>query len=96
MDFSLSAPAARPMKCLFRASKITDFLWETYMSGAFGFEKLCSEVAGLSRNEVKTRLLHFHGRLKMDFTEAYLDSLALDKLRHILLAALAVDARKRA
>jgi hypothetical protein len=66
------------------------------MSGEFGFEKLCSEVAGLSRNELKTRLLHFHGRLKMDFTEAYLDGLALDKLRHILLAALAVDARKRA
>ncbi len=66
------------------------------MSGELGFEKLCSEVAALSRNEVKTRLLHFQGRLKMDFTEDYLDGLALDKLRHILLAALAVDARKRA
>jgi hypothetical protein len=32
----------------------------------------------------------------MDFTEDYLDNLAIDKLRHILLAALAVDARKRA
>jgi hypothetical protein len=66
------------------------------MSGEYGFEKLCSEVAALSKNELKRRLLHFHGRLKMDFTEDYLDGLALDKLRHILLAALAVDARKRA
>jgi hypothetical protein len=66
------------------------------MSGEYGFEKICSDVAGMGKNEIKHRLLHFQGRLKMDFTEAYLDGLALDKLRHVLLAALTVEARRRA
>jgi hypothetical protein len=57
---------------------------------------MCSEIAAMGRNEVKSRLLHFRGRLKIDFTEGYLDSLAIDKLRHILLAAMAVESRRRA
>ncbi len=50
------------------------------------YESICSEVASLSRQELKDRLLHFKGRLKLDFTEPCLDSLSDDKLRHILLA----------
>lgn len=64
------------------------------MSG--DFEKLCSEVAGMGRNEVKSKLLHFRGKLKMDFTETCLDNMTLDKLRHVLLAALSVESRRHA
>ena len=64
------------------------------MSG--DFEKLCTEVAAMGRNEVKSKLLHFRGRLKIDFTENYLDNLTVDKLRHILLAALSVESRRHA
>jgi hypothetical protein len=60
------------------------------------FEKLCSEVAEMGRNEIKNQLLHFRGKLKIDFTENYLDNLTIDKLRHILLAALSVESRRRA
>ena len=34
------------------------------------------------------RIRNFKGQFKLDFTENYLDSVTLDKLRHILLAAL--------
>jgi hypothetical protein len=64
------------------------------MSG--DFEKLCSEVAAMGRNEIKTKLLHFRGKLKIDFTETYLDNMTLDKLRHVLLAALSVESRRHA
>ena len=63
------------------------------MSGEF--EKICAQVAGMGKNEVKNRLLHFRGKLKMDFSESYLEGLTVDKLRHILLAALAVETRRR-
>ena len=64
------------------------------MSG--DFEKKCSEIAAMGKTEVKSRLLHFRGKLRMDFTESYLDGLATDKLRHILLAAMTVESRRRA
>lgn len=56
------------------------------MSVQITYENICSEVSSLTRQELKDRLLHFKGRLKLDFTEPYLDSLTDDKLRHILLA----------
>jgi len=64
------------------------------MSG--DFEKLCSEVTAMSRNEIKRKLLHFRGKVKIDFTETYLDNMTLDKLRHVLLAALSVESRRHA
>ncbi|MEN6307705.1 MAG: hypothetical protein ABFD91_08115 [Anaerohalosphaeraceae bacterium] len=60
------------------------------------FEKMCCDVAAMSKREVKTQLLHFPGRLKLDFTEDYLDEQTVERLRHILLAALMVDMRKQA
>ncbi|MEJ5260326.1 MAG: hypothetical protein WHS88_09070 [Anaerohalosphaeraceae bacterium] len=56
------------------------------MSVQITYESICSEVSSLSRQDLKDRLLNFKGRLKLDFTEPYLDSLSDDKLRHILLA----------
>lgn len=68
----------------------------TGMAQYADFEKLCCDIAVMSKREVKNRLLHFPGRLKLDFTEDYLDGLTVERLRHILLAALMVDMRKHA
>jgi len=61
---------------------------EIIMGTASSFERIVSAIASLSKSEVKRRLLHFKGGVKLDFTESYLDSLSTDKLRHILLAAM--------
>ena len=52
------------------------------------FEQVASAVNSLNKTQVKNRLLHFKGRLKFDFTETYLEALSVDKLRHILVAAM--------
>ena len=65
------------------------------MGTASSFEKIVSAIASLNKSEVKKRLLHFKGGIKLDFTESYLDSLSTDKLRHILLAAMTTLKRKR-
>ena len=51
-----------------------------------------TSIAGLGRNELKTRIRNFRGRFKLDFTEDYLNQLSVDRLRHILLAAV-INAR---
>jgi len=52
------------------------------------FEQTATSVASLGRNELKRRIKGFRGRFKLDFTEDYLDDLSVERLRHILLAAL--------
>ena len=49
------------------------------------FEKMALSVGTLNKSQVKRHLLNFHGGTRLDFTESYLDSLSLEKLRHILL-----------
>jgi hypothetical protein len=56
------------------------------------FEQTATSVAVLSRCELTTRIKNFRGRFKLDFTEDYLNTLTVDRLRHILLAAL-INAR---
>jgi hypothetical protein len=56
------------------------------------FEQTSTTIASLSRNELKRRIKNFKGRFKLDFSESYLNSLAVDRLKHILLAAL-INAR---
>ncbi len=58
------------------------------MASSRSFEQVASAVNSLNKTEVKNRLLHFKGRFKLDFTEAYLNALSVDKLRHILVAAM--------
>jgi hypothetical protein len=65
------------------------------MGTASSFEKIVSAIANLNKSEVKRRLMQFRGRIKLDFTESYLDSLSTDKLRHILLAAMTKVRRRR-
>ena len=52
------------------------------------FEQTATSIAALGRDELKRRIRSFRGRFKLDFTEDYLDALSVDRLRHILLAAL--------
>lgn len=51
-------------------------------------EQTATSIAALERDELKRRIKGFRGRFKLDFTEDYLNSLTVDRLRHILLAAL--------
>jgi hypothetical protein len=50
-------------------------------------EKTTVTIASLSRNELKNRIKNFHGRFRLDFTDEYLNRLSVERLRHILLAA---------
>jgi len=52
------------------------------------FEQTATSLASLGREELKRRIRNFRGRFKLDFTEDYLNNLSVDRLRHILLAAL--------
>ena len=56
------------------------------------FEREATSIAVLGRNELKRRIKNFKGRFKLDFTDDYLNKLTVDRLRHILLAAL-INAR---
>ncbi len=58
------------------------------MASTSYFEKEATTIATLGRNELTTRIKNFRGRFKLDFTEEYLNKLSVDRLRHILLAAL--------
>jgi hypothetical protein len=52
------------------------------------FEQTATSIASLGRDELKKRIRGFRGRFKLDFTENYLDTISVERLRHILLAAL--------
>jgi hypothetical protein len=52
------------------------------------FERQATSIAALGRQELERRIKNFRGRFKLDFTQDYLSRLSIDRLRHILLAAL--------
>ena len=52
------------------------------------FEREATSIAVLGRRELKRRIRNFRGKFKLDFTQDYLNRLSIDRLRHILLAAL--------
>ncbi len=58
-------------------------------------EMLCTAVTQMSRHEIEDHILHFEYPLTLDFTEEYLEGLDLDRLRHILLAALITAKQKQ-
>jgi hypothetical protein len=58
------------------------------MSSAKYVEKQVTSIAALGRDELKRRIRNFRGRFKLDFTEDYLNKISVERLRHILLAAL--------
>jgi len=57
-------------------------------------EREATSIAALRRHELERRIKNFRGRFKLDFTEDYLNRLSVDRLRHILLAAV-MNARSR-
>lgn len=57
-------------------------------------DHLTVSIASLGKAQVKRKLKVFKGRFKMDFTEEYLNKLSLDRLRHILLAAVLTKYKK--
>ncbi len=58
------------------------------MSSRQYFDREATSIAALGRNELKRRIRNFRGRFRLDFTEDYLNNISVDRLRHILLAAL--------
>ncbi len=58
------------------------------MSSAKYVERQVTSIAALGRDELKRRIRNFRGRFKLDFTEDYLNKISVERLRHILLAAL--------
>jgi len=52
------------------------------------FEQAAASITVLDKEEIKKRLKNFKGRFNLDFTEDYLNNASLERLRHILLAAL--------
>ena len=58
------------------------------MSSGQYVERQVTSIAALGRDELKRRIRNFRGRFKLDFTEDYLNKVSVDRLRHILLAAL--------
>ncbi|OQA04175.1 MAG: hypothetical protein BWY69_00085 [Planctomycetes bacterium ADurb.Bin401] len=59
------------------------------------FEKLAMSISTLGRRQVEHRIKNFKGSFKFDFTDEYLASLTIDRLRHILYAAIATKLRKK-
>ncbi len=51
-------------------------------------ERQVKSISSLGREELKRRIRNYQGRFKLDFTEDYLDKISVERLRHILLAAL--------
>jgi len=66
------------------------------MASSRSFEQVALAVNSLTKSQIKRRLLNFKGRFKLDFTEAYLDGLTIDKLRHILLTAMLTTSKRPA
>jgi len=52
------------------------------------FEQTAVSIATLGKNELTNKIKTFKGRFKLDFTDDYLKKLTVDRLRHILLAAM--------
>jgi hypothetical protein len=52
------------------------------------FEHIAVEIASLDKPDIIEKIMTFHGRFKLDFTEDFLAKLNVDRLRHILLAAI--------
>ena len=58
------------------------------MTGSQIYESLIVEVCDLDRDAMIARLTHFEGPLRLDFTDAYLETCSTENIRHLLLAAM--------
>ena len=58
-------------------------------------ERRATLIATLNRDQLTRRIKHFRGPFRLDFSDDYLEATSLDRLRHILLAALIVGKSSR-
>jgi hypothetical protein len=59
------------------------------------YERLAISIASLDRSRVEEKIKNFKGTFKFDFTDEYLASLTLDRLKHILLAAVSTKLKRK-
>jgi hypothetical protein len=52
------------------------------------FDQDMTAMDRMSKQELKQRIQNFHGHIKLDFTEDYLEAASIEHLRHILFAAI--------
>ena len=50
-------------------------------------DKLVRKIAVMDRNHLIRMLKNFRGNFRLDFTDQFLNSVSLERLRHICLAA---------
>ena len=65
------------------------------MSDNQNLEWLAVTISSLGRNEVENKIKNFQGTFKLDFSEEYLKNLTVDRLRHILFAAMSANLRQK-
>ncbi|GAI23373.1 unnamed protein product [marine sediment metagenome] len=58
------------------------------------FEQAATSIAALDRGELEKQIKNFKGRFKLDFSDDYLNKMTVERLRHVLLAAL-INGRPR-
>jgi hypothetical protein len=58
------------------------------MAVDWSFEQFATSIAQMDKPELKQKIKSFSGRIRLDFTEDYLNAAPADRLRHILLAAM--------
>ncbi|MDD5135009.1 MAG: hypothetical protein PHP01_06335 [Phycisphaerae bacterium] len=64
------------------------------MDSAQNLERLARSISSLNRDNIEKKIRNFKGRFKLDFTEDYLRGLTVDRLRHILFAAMVTNRKK--
>jgi hypothetical protein len=64
------------------------------MSAAQNYDRLARMISALGRNEVERKIKNFRGGFRLDFTDDYLKGLTVERLRHILFAAMATKFKK--
>ena len=57
-------------------------------------EQSATTVVGMGKSELKKRIRTFNGRFRLDFSDDYLNGVNVDRLRHILMAAM-INAKVR-
>ena len=58
------------------------------MAAKWTFEHFATSIARMDKAELKQQIKTFPGRFRLDFTEDYLNTAPVERLRHILLAAM--------
>jgi hypothetical protein len=64
------------------------------MDSTQNFERLARSISSLDRDNIERKIKNFKGRFRLDFTEEYIHGLTVDRLRHILFAAMATKRKK--